>query len=159
MSCHILLRSLLIQVHFRILIHRHLSHILAKHPEKRRQDRLLACANELRERFPEMHRRFLQVIVRDAREHMVHLVSTDAVDDVMHDPVVPVDGGELATDEVPLVVSVPRDVHLGVVQKRDDDGVAGEDEHRNQVVAEESQETVVGVVPVHEGVHPTKEHQ
>jgi len=118
---------------------------LVEHANERRQDRLVADAHEIGECRPEVLRRLLEMVVRNLGEHVVHLVRPDAVDHLVDEPVVAVDGRQLPADEVPVVVGVPRDVDLAVVQERDDDDVAAEQEERDDVVDGERQEAVVEI--------------
>jgi len=97
---------------------------LLEHAYERRENWIITVAHQVWESAPEVRRRLLEMVVRYAGEHVVHLVRPDGVDDVVNDAIVAVDGGQLASHEVPLFVGVPRYVDLAVVQERhhDDEG-------------------------------------
>ena len=119
-----------------------LSVVFQEHPDEGRKDRLVASADQFRKRLAEVTRGEFEAVVRDLGKHMVHLVGTDAVDDVVDDTVVAIDGGKLALDEVPVGVGKPGYVELVVVEECDDDAIAGKDEVRYHVVVEECDETI-----------------
>ena len=143
----------LVAVDARVVSDDALLRVDAEHAVERGDDRLVAALHEVREHLAETPRRLLKVVVRNACEQVVDLVRADVVDDVVHDAVMPVDARQLAAHEVPLVVRVPRHVHLVVVQERDDDAVRREDELRHEVVGEDGEETVRRVAGVEDGGH------
>ena len=69
-------------------------------------------------------------------------MSTNAVQQVVYGAVVAIHCGQLSANKVPAVIRIPRNANLTVMQKRDDDSVAGEDEARNTPVTEQAPDTV-----------------
>jgi len=99
---------------------------LLEHADERRQDGFVGASDKMRERAAEVGGGFLEVVVRYAGEHVMHLVRADAVDDVVHNAVVTVDRGQLSTHEVPPIVRVPGRVDLVMMEERDDNDVRAE---------------------------------
>jgi len=140
--------SLFVVVNLSIIGNNALLLVFHVHAHERLEDRLVTCADEVRESGTEVARRQLEVVVRNLAEHVVHLVRADRMDDVVYDAVVAVDGRQLAAHEVPLFVGVPRNVHLRVVEECDDDAVAREDEHGYGVVDDERHQSEQQVILV-----------
>ena len=97
--------------------------VLMEHAHKRWQNRLVAEAYQVWKSLAEGRCRLLEVIMRYQAEHVMHLVGSDRVDDIVNDAVVTVDGGELSADEVPSLVGVPWSVDVVVVEESHDDDV------------------------------------
>ena len=107
---------------------------LLEHTHERRQNGIITAAYQMRECLSEMHGRLLEVVVRYTSKHVVHLMGPDAVDDVMNNSVVAVDGGQLAAHEVPPFVRVPWCLDLVVVKERHNDDVGAENQQWNAIV-------------------------
>ena len=133
---------------FGVVVDRRLFGKLLEHAHERRQNGFVRATHEMRECSPEVSGRLLEVVVWNAGEHVMHLVSSDAVDDVVNCSIVAVDGGELAAHEVPAFVGVPRRVHLVMVKERDDHDVGAEHQQRHAVVDDEGRQAVCGAVLV-----------
>src|SRR6218665_473929 len=133
--------SLLIVMNLCVVVDYRLLVKLQVHANIRRQNRFITDPYQFWESLSEAPRGRFQVVVGNFREHVMHLVRTDAVQNVMNKAVMAVDGGELPTDEIPLAVCVPRSVDLVVMQESDDDTIAGKDEQRDEVVVEERERT------------------
>ena len=133
---------------FGVVVDGRLLRKLLEHADERRQNGVITAANEMRECPPKMFGRLLEVVVRYASKHVVHLMGADGVDDVVDNSVVAIDGGQLAAHEVPLFVRVPGRVDLDVVKERDYDDVAAEYEQRHAVVDDERRQTVGDAVLV-----------
>ena len=112
-----------------------------EHPDEGLDDRLVAYPHQVGECFAKVLGRQLEMVVGYLGEQMVDLVRADAVDEVMDRPVVAVDGRQLALDELPLLVRVPGDVELGMLEEGDDDAVAAEKKVWHDIVVEEAPES------------------
>jgi len=127
--------------------------ILLEHTKERRHDWLVTCTYKIGEGGTEVNGRFLQMVMGYLDEHVMHLMRADVVYEPVYDAIMAIDGRQLTANEVPTFRRVPWNVHLGVVQKRDDHDIATEDEQRDQVVVQEGQKAVGCVEGADEEAH------
>ena len=129
-------------VNLGVILNSFLVIVFVEHSDERGENRFITRLDEVGECLPEVCSGFLQVIVWDLSKHVVHLVGTNAMNDFVYCAIVPINGAELTTDEIPLFISVPRNASFRMVKEGDDHHVASKDEIRNDIIAKESQEAM-----------------
>ena len=104
--------SLLVYMYLTFLTNYTLINVFPKHPGERGQNGFMALAHKLRKCLAKVRSCFLQVVMRYLAEHVMYLMCTYIVDEIVNKSIMSINRGELASNKVPFFISIPWHIFL-----------------------------------------------